>query len=107
MGMGVDVHGKDSTKAAKRAVSDAIRHSSLGFFRLVGKTGKDMLVDVTIGVPDPASVDTAAVAKELPYGTVDCPWTCSRRKASSMSHLAKTISPGLLNRFSFLTSSFC
>src|SRR6195952_2838904 len=70
MGMGVDVHGRDSTKAAKRAVSDAIRHSSLGFFRMVGKTSKDMFVDVTIGVPDPASVDTAAVAQELPYGTV-------------------------------------
>src|SRR3978361_762978 len=70
MGMGVDVHGRDATKAAKRAVSDAIRHSSLGFFRMVGKTGKDMFVDVTIAVPDPASVDTAAVAKELPYGTV-------------------------------------
>jgi len=24
MGMGVDVHGKDATKAARRAVSDAI-----------------------------------------------------------------------------------
>jgi uncharacterized protein (TIGR02058 family) len=70
MGMGVDVHGRDATKAAKRAVSDAIRHSSLGFFRMVGKTSKDMFVDVTIGVPDPAGVDTAAVAKELPYGTV-------------------------------------
>jgi uncharacterized protein (TIGR02058 family) len=70
MGMGVDVHGCDATKAAKRAVSDAIRHSSLGFFRMVGKTSKDMFVDVTIGVPDPGSVDTAAVAKELPYGTV-------------------------------------
>ena len=70
MGMGVDVHGKDATKAAKRAVSDAIRHSSVGFFRMVGKTPHDMFVDVTIGVPDPASVDTAAVAKELPYGTI-------------------------------------
>src|SRR5438552_14880306 len=70
MGMGVDVHGKDSTKAARRAVSDAIRHSSLGFFRMLGKTAKDMFVDVTIGVPDPSTVDTAAVAKELPYGTV-------------------------------------
>ena len=28
-GMGVDVHGEDGTKAACRAVSDAIRHSSL------------------------------------------------------------------------------
>ena len=70
MGMGVDVHGKDATKAAKRAVSDAIRHSSLSFVRLFGKTPHDMFVDVTVGVPDPAGVDTQAVAKELPYGTV-------------------------------------
>jgi uncharacterized protein (TIGR02058 family) len=70
MGMGVDVHGRDATKAAKRAVSDAIRHSSVGFFRLVGKTPHDMFVDVTIGVPNPEGVDIAAVAKELPYGTV-------------------------------------
>jgi uncharacterized protein (TIGR02058 family) len=48
MGMGVDVHGRDATKAARRAVSDAIRHSSIGFFRMVGKTSKDMFVDVII-----------------------------------------------------------
>ena len=70
MGMGVDVHGRDATKAARRAVSDAIRHSSLGFVRLFGKTPHDMFVDVTIAVPNPDAVDTAAVAKELPYGTV-------------------------------------
>src|SRR6478752_1963710 len=70
MGMGVDVHGRDATKAAKRAVSDAIRHSSLGFVRLFGKTPHDMFVDVTIAVPNPEAVDTAAVQKELPYGTV-------------------------------------
>jgi uncharacterized protein (TIGR02058 family) len=70
MGMGVDVHGRDATKAAKRAVSDAIRHSSLGFVRLYGKTPRDMFVDVTIGVPNPEAVDTSAVQKELPYGTV-------------------------------------
>ncbi len=70
MGMGVDVHGRDATKAARRAVSDAIRHSSLGFFRMLGKTANDMFVDVTIGVPNPEAVDKTAVAKELPYGTV-------------------------------------
>lgn len=70
MGMGVDVHGRDVTKAAKRAVSDAIRHSSVGFFRMVGKTPHDMIVDVTVAVPYPDDVDTGAVAKELPYGTV-------------------------------------
>src|ERR1700731_522255 len=66
MGMGVDVHGRDATKAARRAV----RHSSLGFVRMLGKTPHDMFVDVTIAVPNPEAVDTAAVAKELPYGTV-------------------------------------
>jgi Conserved hypothetical protein (Lin0512_fam)/Domain of unknown function (DUF5655) len=29
-----------------------------------------MFVDVTVAVPDPSEVDTASVAKELPYGTV-------------------------------------
>ena len=61
MGMGVDVHGKDATKAAKRAVSDAIRHSSLGFFRMLGKTADDVFVDVTIGVPDPSTASCMAV----------------------------------------------
>jgi uncharacterized protein (TIGR02058 family) len=70
MGMGVDVHGKDATKAARRAVSDAIRHSSLSFVRLLGKTPQEMMIDVMIAVPNPEGVDTAAVAKELPYGTV-------------------------------------
>ena len=37
---------------------------------MLGKTANDMFVDVTIGVPDPGTVDTAAVAAELPYGTV-------------------------------------
>ena len=68
MGMGVDVHGRDATEAAKRAVSDAIRHSSLGFFRMLGKTANDMFVDVMIAVPNPDAVDTAAVAKELGIG---------------------------------------
>ena len=68
MGMGVDVHGRDGTKAAKRAVSDAIRHSSIGFFRMVGQTSKDMFVDVTIGVQQPDKVDAAKVQASLPHG---------------------------------------
>ena len=70
MGMGVDVRGNDHTKAAKRAVSDAIRHSSLGFFRLVGQQPQDMHIEVLIGVPSPETVDVAAVAAELPYGHI-------------------------------------
>ncbi|NCF44515.1 MAG: hypothetical protein GWP70_06790 [Proteobacteria bacterium] len=70
MGMGTDVHGQDYTKAAKRAVSDAIRHSSLNFFNALGKSPKDMRITARIGVTEPAQVDTEAVAAELPYGTV-------------------------------------
>jgi len=65
-GMGVDVHGADATTAARRAVSDAIRHSSLPFFADVRARGGRMLVDVTVGVPDPTAVDVAAVKRELP-----------------------------------------
>ena len=70
MGMGVDVHGSDYTKAAKRAVADAIRHSSLNFFRALGKSPHDMEIVVRIGVAKPEKINMAAVAKELPYGTV-------------------------------------
>src|SRR4030081_2072300 len=38
--------------------------------RLALQLAATMFVDVPIGVPDPGAVDTAAVAKELPYGTV-------------------------------------
>ena len=69
MGMGVDVHGLDYTNAAKRAVFDALHHSSLGFQRLIGKTADDMRVDVTIGVPKPDAVDGDAVISTLPHGT--------------------------------------
>ena len=69
-GMGVDVHGGDCTTAACRAVSDAIRHSSLPFFTDVRKRGGRMLVDVTVGVPEPKALDVEAVKRELPHGEV-------------------------------------
>ena len=71
MGMGVDVHGRDYTSAAKRAVSDAIRHSSLNFFKVLDKSPQDMRITLIIGIPNPGSVDAHAVAKELPYGEVN------------------------------------
>ena len=70
MGMGVDVHGHDYTKAARRAVSDALRHSSLNFFDAAGKTRDDMHVEVVVAVAEPDEVDIDAVTAEVPYGTV-------------------------------------
>lgn len=70
MGMGVDVHGGDYTKAAKRAVSDAIRHSSLNFFPHIDKSRDEMQITLKLGAAKPDLIDTAAVAAELPYGQV-------------------------------------
>ena len=70
MGMGVDVHGLDYTTAACRAVSDALRHSSLSFFSAAGKSRDDMSIEVIIAVVDPGSVDVNKVAGEIPYGKV-------------------------------------
>lgn len=68
MGTGTDLYGGDYTKAACRAVRDAIGHSSLSLFRSCGYNHRDMTVKVTIGVQKPEAVDVAAVAEVLPRG---------------------------------------
>jgi uncharacterized protein (TIGR02058 family) len=70
LGSGNDLHGSDYTKAALRAVQDALHHSSLSFIRSlkIDKTRLD--VEVTIGVQDPTQVDLEAVRKSLPVGNV-------------------------------------
>ena len=70
MGHGNDMHGGDYTKAALRAVQDCIHHSSLPFLRSLAVDPKTMRIEVTIGVQQPAKVDTAAVAASLPHGQV-------------------------------------
>ena len=70
LGMGADVHGHDYTKAALRAISDAIRHSSLTVFYDYGHPS-EMRVEVTIGVQEPDMVDKKAVADAVPFGTVE------------------------------------
>jgi uncharacterized protein (TIGR02058 family) len=68
MGTGNDLHGGNYTKAAIRAVQDAIHHSSLSMVRSLGVDSKTMRVEVTIGVQQPDKVDTEAVAATLPHG---------------------------------------
>jgi uncharacterized protein (TIGR02058 family) len=70
MGTGNDLHGGDYTKAALRAVQDALHHSSLAFIRSLGLDIKAMQVEVTIGVQQPDAVDVEAVRCSLPYGIV-------------------------------------
>ena len=68
MGTGNDLYGEDYTKAACRAVDDALHHSSLTLFRSLGFDHADMDVRVTIAVQDPEKVDQAIVAAKLPRG---------------------------------------
>jgi uncharacterized protein (TIGR02058 family) len=70
MGSGNDLHGGDYTKAAIRAVQDALHHSSLIFIRSLGLDSRAMQVEVTIGVQQPDKVDAASVKAALPHGQV-------------------------------------
>ena len=71
MGTGNDLYGEDYTKAACRAVEDAIRHSSLILFSSLGFDHADMQVKVTISAQHPDRVDTAIVAQKLPRGKAE------------------------------------
>ncbi len=70
MGAGNDLHGGDYTKAAVRAVDDALHHSSLSFIRSLGVDKSKLIVEVTIGVQKPEAVDIAAVKARLPVGQI-------------------------------------
>jgi uncharacterized protein (TIGR02058 family) len=70
MGSGNDLHGGDYTKAALRAVQDALHHSSLGVVRSLGLDSGKMQVEVTIGVQKPEAVNAEAIKASLPRGQV-------------------------------------
>src|SRR5579885_3314719 len=69
IGMGTDIRGADYTKAAVRALRDALWHNSLGIAAALGKPTDAMQVEVMIAVPRPEAVDKAAVLAVLPHGT--------------------------------------
>jgi len=67
--MGTDIRGADYTKAAVRALRDALWHNSLSVADAVGLPADAMQVEVTIGVPRPDRVDKDTVLAVLPHGT--------------------------------------
>ena len=71
MGMGNDLHGMDYTKAATRAIEDALRHSSLPLFRALELSHDVMRVAVTIGVQEPDKLDLEALKAKLPRGRAE------------------------------------
>ena len=70
LGSGNDLHGSDYTKAALRAVQDALHHSSLSFVRTLQVDKTKLDVEVTIGVQRPEQVDLGKIKTSLPLGNV-------------------------------------
>lgn len=69
IGMGTSIRSRDETKAAVRALQDALWHNSLPLAGALGMPVDAMQVEVRIGVPHPDRVDKAAVLAVLPHGT--------------------------------------
>jgi uncharacterized protein (TIGR02058 family) len=67
-GTGVDVHGKNYTEAARRAVWDAMHHCSLTFLGIFGESAlEDMVVEVTVAIPNPDEVNAESVLSIVPH----------------------------------------
>ena len=71
MGTGNALHSMDYTKAAARAVEDAMHHSSLTMFRSLGIDPQTMHVELTLAAQEPEKIDLAAIGKHIPFGTVE------------------------------------
>lgn len=71
MGMGNDLHGMDYSKAASRAIEDALRHSSIPLFGALGLDHAEMRVQVTVAVQEPDRIDCAALTARLPRGKAE------------------------------------
>ena len=69
-GMGSSLRRLDYTKAASRAVKDALWHNSINLAELYGKDKTEMLITVEVGVQDPDAIDADAIAAIFPYGQI-------------------------------------
>lgn len=70
MGTGNALHSADYTKAAKRAVEDAVRHSSLTLFRSLGLDPHAVEIELILAAQAPERIDLAALGEALPFGKV-------------------------------------
>lgn len=70
MGTGTALRSGSYTKAAQRAVQNALWHNSISLAEVFGAQKSDMIVDVEIACVQPEMVDLDAVRAEFPYGTI-------------------------------------
>ena len=70
MGMGTDLRGEDMTKAACRAVKDALQRNSLTMAHALDLPKDAMIIELTVGVPKPDEVNLSDVCAVCPYGDI-------------------------------------
>ncbi len=71
LGTGNALHSGDYTKAAKRAVLDAMHHSSITMFRSLSIDPQTMHVELLLAAQQPDKIDLAAVTALVPFGDVE------------------------------------
>lgn len=73
IGTGSDLHGGDVTKAAQKAIKDAVSHSCLcGLFDImqINDPGQ-MYIELKIACPHPENINHEQVLAAVPFGSVD------------------------------------
>ena len=73
LGMGADLHGQNVTKAAQKAVKDAVSRSCLcGLVDIFGFNDPDqMYIKLSVAVPFPSQVDKRVILASVPFGSVE------------------------------------
>ena len=80
IGMGTDIRGGDSTKAAVRALKDALWHNSLSIGAAVGQvlphgTGTCEVVEGGLRIPNASGTDVTLIAHAAAAVYLDIPET--------------------------------
>lgn len=88
MGMGTDLKGQDYTKAAARAVHDALHRNFLTIGAAFDLPLEAMLVDIRVGVSKPDAVDLDVVKAEAPVGNVTAEAVHGGLEVEMMGHKA-------------------
>lgn len=69
-GTGASLRSGSYTKAARRAIEDALWQHSINVAEVFGADKSDMMIDVTIACQEPEQVDETALFDIFPYGQV-------------------------------------
>lgn len=83
-GLGTSLRRGDYTKAAERALKDALWHNSINLAELFGQPEEAMIIDVEIAVQAPDQVETERLKSIFPYGRISI----------TRSHLSKNMAAG-------------